>query len=438
MSVPQEKTAEAVAFVDTMNHDGQGVARLDGKIVFIDGALPQETVRFIYRRKGKDYDTGQATAILRPSPFRQDPPCPHFGRCGGCSLQHLDPYAQVAIKERLFEENLKKIAQLKAEEMLFPIYGPYYHYRHRARLSVRFLEKKNKLLLGFHEKASSFVLDMHTCKVLAEPVAHILDDLKHFLDGLAIKKKLPQIEVAVAENATVLVARLLEAPSEEDQQLFKAFANRHKIVWYFQPKGPDSVYPFYPAEVSRLFYTLPDFGLKLYFSPTDFTQVNFAVNRILVRLAIQLLDISPKDRIADLFCGLGNFSLAAAKQGAYVIGFEGSAVLVKRAKENARENHLDRSEFYSKDLTMPDPELLDFLSTVNKVVIDPPRTGAIEIIKALPDNIKTVVYISCNPATFARDASFLVNSQGFTLRKTGIINLFPHTNHVESIALLTR
>lgn len=432
------KEQQALAVVDALNHEGQGVARLDGKVAFIDGALPQEEVRFLYRRKGKDYDLGSATEILYSSPWRQDPPCQHFGRCGGCSLQHLDPYAQVAVKERLFEENLQKIANIQAKNLLFPIYGPFYHYRHRARLSVRFLEKKNKLLLGFHEKASSFILDMQTCKVLAKPVASLLPALNHFLDQLSIKKKLPQIEVAVAENATVLVARLLEWPTEDDLRLFKTFADQHQIVWYFQPKGPDSAYPFYPANVNKLFYTLPDFNLKLYFSPTDFTQVNFAVNRVLVRLAMQLLNVSASDRIADLFCGLGNFSLALAKKGAYVIGFEGSDVLVKRAKENALENAIDRCEFYSKDLTMPDQTFMATLATVNKVLIDPPRTGAIEVIKALPDNVKSVVYISCNPATFSRDAAFLVHHLGFSLQQAGVVNLFPHTNHIESIALLSR
>jgi 23S rRNA (uracil1939-C5)-methyltransferase len=426
--------------VESLDQEGRGVARRDGKAVFIEGALPGELVACTTRRSKPSYEIATLDRLLKESPSRVAPRCPHFGVCGGCSLQHLDPRAQVAVKQRVLEDSLWHIGRVRPGQMLPAIYGPAWGYRHRARLAVRYVPKKGGALVGFHERKSSYVADMATCDVLPPRMSALIRPLRDLVNSLSIRSRLPQIEVALGEEADVLVLRVLEALLPPDVEALRNFADRHGVRLYLQPRGPDSAAPMSSEDETDLYYALPEFDLRIGFSPTDFTQVNHAVNQILVRRALALLDPQPGERIADMFCGIGNFTLAIARRGAAVVGIEGSADLVRRAGRNAELNALSAAAtFLEMDLYRLDTARLAKLGRFDRWLLDPPRDGAVELVKALPDDgPRRLVYVSCNPGTLARDAGVLTQARGYSLTAAGVVNMFPHTSHVEAIAVFDR
>ena len=429
-------------FIESLDHEGRGVAHRDGKAIFVDGALTGELVETSSYRKKENYEQAQVTRIVKASPFRVAPRCQWFGVCGGCTHQHLHEAAQVAAKQRVLEDCFAHIGKVRAETMLSPIHGPTWGYRTKARLSVRNVPKKGGILVGFHERKSSYVADMLGCEVLPGHVGGLLPEMRQMVEGLSIRDRLPQIEVAVGEQVTVLVLRILEPLTAADEDKVRAFANVHGVQIWLQPKGPDTSQPFYPLDAPALSYTLPEFGLDMPFRPTEFTQVNHGINRMLIRRAIRLLDPQPGERIADFFCGLGNFTLPIARRGAEVLGVEGSSALIARAIENARLNKLaERTRYQVMNLFEMAPEILAALGRFDKWLVDPPRDGAIELVKSLPEDGSgpaKIVYVSCSPATLARDAAVLVHAKGYQLKAAGVANMFPHTAHVESIAMFER
>ena len=428
------------ALIESLDNEGRGVAHVEGKAIFVEGGLPSETVEYSSYHKKPKYEQAQAIRILDASSQRVQPHCPHFGVCGGCSMQHLDVSAQTAAKQRVLEDALWHLARLKPETIIPPITGEAWGYRRRARLSVRYVAKKGGVLVGFREKRSSYVAVMDSCAVLFPAVSALLPHLKELVGGLSLPDRLPQIEVAVGDEQVVLVLRILEALSADDEMRLHEFADRHGVVLYLQTGGPDTVVLFHPAAVPPLSYALPDFGVTLRFSPTEFTQVNHGVNRMLVRRAMALLHPQRGERIADMFCGLGNFTLPIARSGASVVGIEGSRQLVERARSNAELNGLARNcEFAVANLFAATPESVAALGRFDKMLIDPPREGAMELVKSLgPDGPGRIVYVSCSPATLARDAAVLVHEKGYALRGAGIACMFLHTSHVESIAVFER
>ena len=431
--------------IESLDHEARGITRLDGKTIFVEGALPGEEVEYASYRRKPSYELAHTLRVLKASGQRVTPRCPHFGICGGCSMQHLEPSAQVAAKQRVLEDNLWHLGKVKAEQLYPPIYGAPWGYRYRARLSVRWVPKKGGILVGFHEKKSSFIADMRQCEVLPPHLSAMLLPLRSLIGNLSIKDQVAQIEVAVGEYITVLVLRNLAAPSPDDEKLLRDFADHYGVVFYLQPKGPATAYRFHPLDGPELSYCLPEFGIEHFFSPTEFTQVNHAVNRVLVRRAMNLLAPQAGERIADMFCGLGNFSLPMARSGASVLGIEGSAELVRRATENAVTNGLGKQvEYAVANLFEATPETLAALGHFDKMLIDPPRDGALELVKSLDEKgncgnePRRIVYVSCSPATLARDAAILVNAKGYRFRGAGVVNMFPNTSHVESIALFER
>lgn len=434
----RESVGPAV-LVESLDQEGRGVAHVDGKVIFIEGALPGELVEFASYRRKPHYEFAEARRIVRASASRVVPRCSYFGVCGGCSMQHLEPRAQVAAKQRVLEENLARIGKVTAGTMLSPIHGPTWEYRYRARFSARYVPKKGTLV-GFRERHSSFVADMQTCEVVPARISALLVPLRQLIASLSIRERLPQVELAIGDALDVLVLRVLEPPDASDQDKLRHFAVQHRVQLFLQPKGPDSIHPFFPLDAPALQYRIPDFDLTFPFNPTDFTQVNHEINRALVRRAITLLDPRPDDRVGDFFCGLGNFSLAIARSGAQVTGIEGNPGLLQRARENAVRNGLEaRCRFVERDLFTITGEDWSGLAPFDRVLIDPPRDGAIELVKALgkapPGRI---VYVSCNPATLARDSEVLVHSHGYRLTAAGVVNMFPHTSHVESVAVFDR
>ncbi len=356
-------------------------------------------------------------------------------------MQHLDPAAQVSVKQRILEDNLARIGKVTPEAMLPPIQGMAWQYRQRARLSVRHVLKKGKTLVGFHEKRSSFVADLTLCEILPPKISALIPGLSRLIDGLSIRDRLPQIEVACGDRVDVLVLRIMEPLTSRDEELLRAFAEANAIQFWLQPKGPDSCYPFHPPGMPALTYTLPEFGIEMPFAPTEFTQVNHQLNRIMVHRTLRLLDPQPDERVADFFCGLGNFTLPIAKSGARVLGIEGSEALVRRARQNAAHNGLaERTEFRAANLFEMDEGALKALGKFDRWLIDPPRDGAVELAKAITPEIAParIVYVSCNPATLARDAAVLVQVHGYALKAAGVMNMFPQTSHVESVAVFAK
>jgi 23S rRNA (uracil1939-C5)-methyltransferase len=422
--------------VTALDAGGHGIARnAEGKVVFVEGALGGETVDAQVLRAKPKFDTARTVNVLKSSSGRRVPPCPYYESCGGCAIQHADARTQVAAKQRWLEDCFERIGKVKLECVLTPIYGAEWGYRHRARLSVRYVEKKGGAMVGFRERRSTYVTDMQGCLVLPPHVSALIPQLRALIGTLSIRERMPQIEVAVGEASVVLVFRNLLPLTDADEALLKAFADAAAVQVWLQPRGPDSAAPFHPASPPQLYYALPEFGVRIAFQPTDFTQVNHAVNRLLVSRAVRLLDPQPGERIGDLFCGLGNFSLPLASRGAQVIGLEGSKPLVERARVNALANGLT-AQFEVANLF--EPNLAPY-GAFDKLLIDPPREGAMELVKALPDAWpQRLLYVSCDAATLARDAGVLVNTKGFRLAAAGVVNMFPHTAHVESIALFER
>lgn len=442
--------------IESLDTEGRGVGHLanpdgsPGKVIFVDGALPGERVCYESWRKKKSWEAAKVTEILRESVLRTKPQCPHFGVCGGCSMQHMSPSAQVAVKQRILEDNLWHIGRVKPARILRPVYGPYWGYRYRARLSVNYVPKKGGILVGFHERKSRYVVDMTSCAVLPLHLSDMLVPLRELIGSLSIYQKIPQIEFALGEGEgnglTVLVLRIMEALSAEDEVLLKAFADEYGVQWWLQTKGPDTVVLFYP-DTAQLQYSLPEFGITMPFKPSDFTQVNHQINQVLVSHALRLLDIRQEDRVGDLFCGLGNFTLPIARQAREVIGMEGSQALTERAKQAAELNGLsEKTGFLTKNLFEMNEEEWLSAGRFDRILIDPPRDGAQAVCQTIAslagenESYKParIVYVSCNPSTLARDAGILVNEGGYALMLAGVVNMFPHTSHVESVAVFDR
>jgi 23S rRNA (uracil1939-C5)-methyltransferase len=430
--------------IESLDQEGRGVAHVDGKAVFVDGALPGESVTAEILRDKPSYAIARVTRVAKASASRVAPRCPHFGVCGGCTLQHADPSLQVAAKQRALEDALARIGRVRPETMLPPIAGASWGYRARARLSVRHVEKKGGVLVGFHERKSSFVADMTECHVVPPAFSALLVPLRRLVAGLTIRDRLPQIEMAIGERGNrdviALVLRILAPLTPEDDARLAEFADHHGVELWTQTGGPATVVPLHPPD-SSLAYTLPEFAVTMPFAPTEFTQVNYGVNRVLVRRALALLAPQPGERVADYFCGLGNFTLPIARSGAHAHGFEGSVPLVRRAQENAAGNGLaERTQFSAVNLFTVTAESLAPYGRFDRALIDPPREGAVELVKSLPhrndaDALRRIVYVSCAPGTLARDASVLVHERGYRLMAAGVVNMFPHTAHVESIAV---
>ncbi|HWW69578.1 MAG TPA: 23S rRNA (uracil(1939)-C(5))-methyltransferase RlmD [Duganella sp.] len=434
--------------IKSLDMDARGVGHLhnedgsQGKVVFVEGALPGEKVSFYTFKKKKNWEMARMTVLHHESPMRVQPKCKHFDYCGGCSMQHLEPTAQVAIKQRVLEDNLRHIGKVKPLTVMRPMYGPTWGYRYRARLSVRHVAKKGTVLVGFHEKKSVFVADIDSCEILPRHVSDLLLPLRALIGSLSLYDQVPQIEVAIGEGVTALVLRIMAPLTADDEAKLKAFADQHRIQFWLQTKGPETAAPFYPLD-DDLHYLLPEFGIKMPFKPVDFTQVNHYINRVLVGKALRLLEVRPEDRVADLFCGLGNFTLPLATQAREVVGIEGSTSLSERALDNAKANGLsDKTTFYTRNLFEVTADDLIALGKFDRMLIDPPRDGAMALSEALvalsgtrADLLpKRIVYVSCSPSTLARDAGILVNA-GYVLDKAGVVNMFPHTSHVESMAV---
>ena len=443
--------------VDSLDLEAQGVARnAAGKVVFIEGALPGELVQARVGRSKAAWEQGVMTALRHESAQRVRPGCPHFGlhpgACGGCKMQHLDAAAQVAVKQRVLEDNLLHLAKVRPDQLLRPIQGPTWGYRYRARLSVRFVAKKGTVLIGFHERKSRYLADMQVCPVLPPAVSALLLPLRALIGSMDQRDRLPQIELAIGQGVhglvTALVLRHLQPLTATDADRLRSFGAAHGVQWWLQPKGPETVH-LLDAGGPELAYALPEFGIHMPFKPTDFTQVNHAINSVLVGRAVRLLAPAADERVIDWFCGLGNFSLPLATRAAAVLGIEGSEVLVGRARENAQRNGLaHKASFAARNLFELSADDLVALDTAQKWLLDPPREGAFALAKALADlqaapqpgwqGPQRIVYISCNPATLARDAGLLVHQAGYRCTAAGAVNMFPHTAHVESMAVFER
>jgi 23S rRNA (uracil1939-C5)-methyltransferase len=430
--------AEECARVAGLTHEGEGVVH-GGKTAFVAGALPGELIRFRRTRRHRQHDEGELLEVLEASAARVAPRCPHFGVCGGCLLQHLAPEAQLAAKDDELRAALTRLAQLSPVAWLPPLAGPVWGYRRRARLGAKYVRKKGTAVVGFRERAAPYVAQLSQCDVLAPPGGALIAPLAQLLNGLSIREQLPQIELAVADNATALVLRVLVTPSADDLAQLAAFAAAQRVRLYLQPAGLDSVRELGPPG-EPLRYGLRAHGLELEFAPTDFIQVNAAVNEALVARALQLLELTACSTVLELYCGLGNFSLALARRAARVVGVEGDAALVERARANAQRNGSGNAQFHVADLAVtPDAAAPWLGDRYSHVLLDPPRLGAREVLGAVAALApERVLYISCHPGSLARDLKVLVHEHGFTLQAAGVVDMFPHTAHVESLALLTR
>ncbi|MGQ3887608.1 23S rRNA (uracil(1939)-C(5))-methyltransferase RlmD [Legionella sp. CNM-1927-20] len=433
--------APQIAKIEKFSHDGRGIARINGKTTFIQGALPGETVSFQYTKIKKDFDEGKTLTVVSASAMRAEPRCPHYRICGGCSLQHLKEHMQIQEKQSLLLDLLQRIAHIKPEIILLPLASSSWNYRNKARLSVRYVEKKKTTLVGFREKDNPrYIAEISQCPVLHAKVDKHIPALKQLIDSLDNPHSIAQIEVAAGDEEVALILRNLEPLSEKDNDKLKLFSNSSGFTLFLQPGNAQTVARFYPkANSDFLTYSLSNEEIKFKFHPTDFTQVNASLNQLMISQAMQLMDLNQDDVVLDLFCGLGNFSLPLAKRCAQVIGIEGSEAMVLRAKLNAQSNGITNTHFYCADLDKPDGLCQFPIEKANKVLIDPPRSGALEIIKQFINlKIKRLVYVSCNPATLARDSNILVNELNYHLKAAGVMDMFPHTAHVESIALFEK
>lgn len=430
--------AQMLEVVD-LSHEAQGVARLDGRAVFIDGALPGETVeaQLLQRRKGAQ--EARLVQVVKPSPDRVEPRCQHYSLCGGCAEQHLATDKQLAFKQMQLLENMARIAKVAVPMVLPPLQADVWHYRRRARLGARWVPQKNRTLVGFRERNSNKLADLRRCEVLREPLASLIEPLAILLSGLSVRDRVPQVEAAVADNMTALVIRILDDLTEADHVALHAFRAQHGVQIYLQREGYDSIAPLHPQSVQPLLYALPQFKLEFEFLPKDFIQVNGALNQQMVALALQLLAVDSQDVVLDLFCGLGNFSLPLAQRAAQVLGIECDAGLVERARHNARRNGLGNVEFMTANLFEEHSDSPFASRRFDKVLLDPPRAGAREILPVIAQcGTRRVVYISCHPGSLARDAGILVHELGYRLMAAGVLDMFPHTAHVESVAVFER
>jgi 23S rRNA (uracil1939-C5)-methyltransferase len=427
------------AHIESFAHDGRGVAHVNGKATFIAGALPGEDIRFVYTNIRRDFAEGRTVEVLQASPKRVTPRCAHAGICGGCSLQHLQEAAQIEEKQTMLLEQFRRIGKVEPAALFPPLPGPHWGYRHKARLGVKWVAKKEKVLVGFREQASALLAEIETCPVLHPQVGEHLQDLATMIASLSIRERVPQIEVAVGDERSALVFRVMVEPSADDLARFRRFGEQLGFDIYLQPKGPDSVYCLYPDAPAMLNYRLEQQDIDFRFQPTDFTQVNVAINRKMVKRVLDILDPQPGETLLDLFCGLGNFTLPIARRAELVVGVEGSSESVARARMNAGLNGIANAEFHVADLTQPAADLPWARRRYHKILLDPSRAGAQEILSLIPQwRPSRIVYVSCNPATLARDAGILVNDHGFRLLQAGVMDMFPHTAHVESIALFEK
>jgi len=421
--------------IDSLAHDGRGVARVDGKAVFIEGALPGEQVGFEYLATHSKFDEGTVTEIHRASADRVTPRCPHFGVCGGCSLQHMEAGAQIRAKQQVLLDNLQRIGGVVPASVLPPLTGPVWGYRNKARLGVKHVIKKGRVLVGFRERRAPYVADLSRCEVLHPSVGERIGQLAGMLGELDGRARIPQVEVAVSDTVTALVFRHLDPLSKADQSRLQAFADEYRLHVYLQPAGPDSVQPLAPAD-SVLSYSLPEQNIELRFRPNDFTQVNSVINRRMIERVLGMLALDRSDTVLDLFCGLGNFTLPMARLAGSVTGVEGEAGLVDRARDNARLNAVDNAAFHVADLAEDQRHAAWAGGGYNKVLLDPPRSGAAAVLDVLGNiHPQRIVYVSCHPGSLARDAGILVDTHGYRLQAAGVMDMFPHTAHVESIAL---
>jgi 23S rRNA (uracil1939-C5)-methyltransferase len=423
------------ATIVDLTHDGVGVADVDGRKVFVADALPGERVEIVLRKRRRKMQEAELIRVLEPSPSRVQPECEYFGRCGGCALQHLQHTAQVSFKQQVVAEALKRIGNVEPLEWLPAVVSEPWHYRRRARLGVKYVTAKNRVLVGFRERAGPYITDMRHCPVLQAPLDGLLGELAELIEKSSLRERLPQIEAALADDAVALVLRVLAEPSEADVEAFRAFGAKHGLDLYWQRGGPGTIVPLDRAR--PLTYELPGLALKYEFSPTDFVQVNAGINAELVATAVRLAAPEPTDRVLDLYCGLGNFSLPLAQRAGALLGVEGDAGLVARAARNAAANGVGNARFVTADLTASGWPF--YRERWDIVVLDPPRTGAEAPVAELDSSgVRRLVYVSCHPGTLARDARVLVEKHGFTLQRARVFDMFPHTHHIESLALFAR
>jgi 23S rRNA (uracil1939-C5)-methyltransferase len=432
-------TEPVTVTIESLSHEGRGVTHVAGKTVFVDGGLSGEEVVIQYTRQHSRYSEAKILEILQSAPDRVNAKCEHYGVCGGCSFQHVKPDYQIRHKQDTMLEQLRHIGGVQPKIILSPLTGPVWGYRRRARLGAKYVEKKQKLLVGFREKNSSFIADIRQCEVLHPSVGFMMEDLQKLVSRLSVYRQLPQVEVAVADNVTVLVFRHLADLNKSDIGLLKNFEIDKNINIYLQPGGLESIHPLTPERAVDLFYWLPDQQIKFNFLPVDFIQVNQHINNEMITRTLALLELSGQDNVLDLFCGLGNFSLPMARLCRHVTGTEGDAGLIERARANAECNKISNVEFHVSDLADDDIQANFINREYSKVLLDPPRVGAMKIINRMDFHGTThLVYISCSPATLARDAGILVKNKGFELQQAGVMDMFPHTSHIESIALFVR
>ncbi|MGQ9812038.1 MAG: 23S rRNA (uracil(1939)-C(5))-methyltransferase RlmD [Dissulfurimicrobium sp.] len=433
----QDQKIFGEADIESLSHDGRGIARVDGKIVFIEGALPSERVRFKYKKRRASFNEAQTVEVLSPSPERTEPLCPHFGVCGGCSLQHMAHGMQIRIKEQALLEHLRHFGKIEPANVLPPLIGPLWGYRRSARIGVKYVEKKAKVLVGFREKQSGFIADIDSCAVLDSRVGGLISELKVLISGLKAFRTIPQIEVSAGDETAALIFRNLQGLADEDLEALKAFGDMHGIHIYLQPGGPETIVSLWPETQKGLSYRLPEFDIEISFRPGDFIQINGALNRSMVSEAVKSLALTPGDAVLDLFCGLGNFSLPIARVAASVTGVEGSAAMSLRAIANAGLNGIKNAAFYTADLASDFSNAPWADKRPDKVLLDPPRSGAINVVRHLTEiRPERIVYVSCNPATLARDIGVLIHTGGYRLKSVRVIDMFPHTSHVEVMAVL--
>jgi len=433
----RNRAPEQVTIVD-LSHEGRGVARVDGKAIFVDDALPGEIVEIVRVRRMRSYDEARLEKIIEASPDRVVPPCPHYGKCGGCALQHVSGERQLALKQKQLLEELARIGHVEPEKILPPLQASTWNYRRRARLGVRWVFKKEKTLVGFRERNTSFIAELKSCVVLRAPLDTLIEPLGVLISSLSVRARLAQIEAAVADNATALVFRVLDEPTADDRAAMLAFGIQHQVDIYLQPGGYETIAPL-SSDAKPLYYRLPAFDVELQFAPTDFIQVNGELNERMTSLAVELLQVEPTHSVLDLFCGLGNFSLPLARHAGRVLGLEGDTGLVERARANAQRNGIANAEFLTTNLMAEEQDAPWTRQRFDRVLIDPPRAGAREVLPVIAKcGAQRVVYVSCHAGSLARDAGILVKDHGFKLRAAGIMDMFPQTAHVESIAVFER